>query len=431
MSCCSSFVTAQVFDLSEEKQFEKVKFQLINNLIVIPIEVNGTELSFILDSGVSAPILFNIADQDSIQINEVSEVTINGLGDGEPIKALRSKHNRFKMGAVKNDRQQLYVILDKSLNLSPSIGIPIHGIIGYELFRDFVVDINYKAKYIKFYPPKSYQRKQRKRSQTLPLSLSNKKAYVKVAVYIDEKGNIPVKMLIDTGSSDAIWLHENETIGIPEKNYEDFLGRGLGGDIFGKRTKVANLKIGDFVLEDAKAAFPDKNTYGAISNLGNRNGSIGGEVLKRFNIIFDYSRNEITLRKNRNFKTPFHYNLSGIALQHNGVRYVVERITDNRKVVIENNDNFGDVQILMENTTRLSLVPEIVVSGIRAGSPAADAGLKEGDVILAVNGKRIHKYKLQQVLQMLNKNQRKRIRVLIERYNSDMLLTFELRDLFK
>ena len=50
-------------------------------------------------------------------------------------------------------------------------------------------------------------------------------------------------MLLDTGSSDAIWLFENETIGIPDKNYDDFLGRGLGGDIFGKRTKVRSIKI--------------------------------------------------------------------------------------------------------------------------------------------------------------------------------------------
>ncbi|KAG1650579.1 Valine--tRNA ligase [Nymphon striatum] len=55
----------------------------------------------------------------------------------------------------------------------------------------------------------------------------------------------------------------------------------------------------------------------------------------------------------------------------------------------------------MENRTRLSLAPEIIVSGIRAGSPAENAGLKEGDVILAVNGQRIHTYKLQQILQIV------------------------------
>ena len=44
---------------------------------------------------------------------------------------------------------------------------------------------------------------------------------------------------------------------MPEKHYEDFLGKGLNGIIYGKRTKIRQLRIGDFVLSDAKAAFPD------------------------------------------------------------------------------------------------------------------------------------------------------------------------------
>lgn len=400
--------------------------------MVIPLEVNGTELSFILDSGVSTPLLFNLTEQDSIQINKVSEVTIRGLGGGEPIHALSSRDNRFQLGAVMNPSQELYVVLDESLNFSPSLGIPVHGIIGYELFRDFVVEINYSAKNIKFHNPELFRHKPSNKSQTLPLAIQNRKAYVEGAVVLNDSKEVPVRMLLDTGSSDAIWLFENETIGIPDKNYDDFLGRGLGGDIFGKRTKVRSIKIGDFIIEDAKTAFPDQASFSGIKSLGNRNGSLGGEVLKRFNFVFDYGNKKITLRKNGNFKTPFHYNLSGIDLQHNGLRYVTESIAGPTGVVRQNeSETYGNVQILMEHQTRLSLVPEIVVSGIRAGSPADDAGLKEGDVILAVNGKSVHTYKLQQILHMLNERKGKRVRVLIDRADSDKLFTFVLKDVFK
>lgn len=126
---------AQNFHLPDGQKFEKLKFRLINNLIVIPIEVNGTELSFILDSGVDKPILFNLSDQDSVQINNITEITIKGLGDGEPIKALRSHGNIFRSKHIENSDQQLYVVLDKTMNFSPTLGIPIHGIIGYDLFR--------------------------------------------------------------------------------------------------------------------------------------------------------------------------------------------------------------------------------------------------------------------------------------------------------
>lgn len=425
-------VSAQGFKLPKNQKYQKLRFELINNLIIIPVEINGAELSFVLDSGVSKPILFNLSDKDSIQINNVFEVTIKGLGDGEPMKALSSTRNKFKLGKAMNYNQDLYVVLDKEINFSTSLGIPVHGILGYDLFRDFVVEINYTSQNIKLHNPDLYKHDPHSKSQTLPLSVERRKAYVEGTVLMKDTDDVPVKLLVDTGSSDALWLfHQPEQgLEIPEKNYEDYLGRGLSGDIFGKRTKVSGIKIGDFELKDAKAAFPYRESYSFLKNLGDRNGSVGGEILKRFNLIFDYSNGFVTLKKNGNYRAPFQYNLAGIALQHNGLRYIAESIADFNGVIRNDEDTFGNVQILLENKTRLSLVPEIIVSGIRAGSPAAEAGLQEGDVILAVNGKKIHNYKLQEVLKMLNEKEGKRVRVLIERYNTDLLFSFVLKNVF-
>ena len=429
--CFPFFCGAQTYNLPEGKKYEKLKFQLINNLIVIPLEVNGTELSFILDSGVSKPILFNLTDQDAVPINNVSEITINGLGGGEPIKALSSSGNFFKLKNIKNVDQLLYVVLDKDLNFSPALGIAVHGIIGYDLFRDFVVDINYASKTIKFHDPKSYKYKRNKKSETLPLSIISRKSYVDGQLFLKEDNEVPVKLLVDTGSSDAMWLFKDETIDIPVKNYADLLGQGLNGSIFGKRTKVSSLSLGPFVLKDAKAAFPDLVSYGGIKNLGDRNGSVGGEILKRFNIVFDYTNNKITFKKNSNYKEPFHYNLSGITLQHNGVRYVAESIANGMGIVKNENDSFGDVKILLENRTKISVVPEIIVSAIRAGSPAHEAGLREGDVVLSVNGKNIHRYKLQEVMHMLDEHEGKKVRVMIERSSNDLRFSFTLKKMFR
>ncbi len=431
--CLPLLGVGQGFALPEGERSQRLKFQLINNLIVIPIEVNGAKLSFLLDSGVSKPILFNLSDQDSIALNNVSEITIRGLGEGEPIKALSSSGNQFRLKKIVNSQQQLYVVLDRKMNFSPALGIPIHGIIGYDLFRDFVVEVNYKSQVIEFHDPRFYNNPGRKRSQTFPLAIVENKPFIDGTVTVEGESQVPIRLLVDTGSSDAVWLFPDPEKGleVPEKHYEDYLGKGLSGDIFGKRTKVSDIRIGEFAFREAKAAFPDMASYSALKVLGNRNGSVGGEILRRFNIVFNYPGNSITLRKNGNYRDPFHYNMSGIELQHNGVRYIAERIADSRGVVRSDERTFGDVQILMENRTRLSLVPEIIVSAIRAGSPAAEAGLQEGDVILAVNGKRIHRYKLQEVLKMLNEKEGKRVRVLIERYNNDLLFSFVLKSVFE
>ena len=426
-----AIMSGQGFKIVGGQKVEKLKFELINNLIVMPVEVNGTELFFLLDSGVSHPILFNVSRSDSIQIKNVSEITIRGVGNGQPIKALSSNGNTFRIKNIENKNQRLYVVMDKGINLSPSLGVPIHGIMGYELFRDFIVDINYAKEKIKFNDPIGYNYKKNSRAETFPLSISKKKAYITGNLFLEDNKEEQIKLLVDTGSSDAIWLFEDERITVPDTYYDVFLGKGLNGDVYGKRTKVNGFKIGSFSLKEAKVAFPDRDSFRSIENFGTRNGSVGGEVLKRFNIIFDYRNGKVTLVKNRNYDKPFHYNLSGVDLQHNGMRYIAESIADSRGVVQSENKSFGDVQLLFENRTRLSLVPEIIISAIRAGSPAHVAGVKEGDVILAVNGKKVHKYKLQEVVRMLNEKEGKRIKLKVGRYNSDLLFTFVLENMLK
>ena len=432
--CCPVLLFSQIYELPTGEKYQKVKFKLVNNLIIVPVEVNGTNLSFILDTGVNKPILFNLSDKDSIQINNVSEIAIKGLGDGEPIEALSSNGNVFKIGKAVNNDQLLYVVMDKELNLSPRLGLPVHGIIGYDLFRDFVVEVNYTSKYLKLHSPKLYRSKTNASAQTLPLHIVQNKAYLQGNVFMKNKLSIPVKLLIDSGSSDAIWLFEDieKGLGVPKNNYEDFLGQGLSGSIFGKRSKIEGISLGSFQLKDAKVAFPDMQYFNSITSIGDRNGSVGGEVLKRFTLVFNYGGRTLSLRKNSLFNHPFDFNLSGIDLQHNGVRYISESLADARGVMLKDDGkSFGNVQLLFENRTRLSVVPEIIVSGIRAGSPGHEAGLQEGDIILAVNGKKVHHYKLQQILHMLNEKEGKRVKILVERYQKDMLLTYLLKDVFK
>lgn len=427
--CLSQYYTLP----KEETRTRKIHFELINNLMIVPLEVNGAPLNFILDSGVSKPILFNLADQDSIELKNVSRITIRGLGEGEPVEALRSSGNTFRVGMLKNINQELYVVLDKDMNFSPSLGFPVHGIIGYDLFRDFVVEINYSRKYLRFHQPDAYTLRNRKDEVTLPLLVEDNKAYLKGTVVVSGQEEVPVKLLMDTGSSDALWLFPNREKGleIPKKNYEDYLGKGLSGTIYGRRTKVEQMRFGDFVVRNAKAAFPYMESFKLASDLKDRNGSAGGELLKRFNMVVNYPEGRITLKKNSLFDTPFQFNLAGIELEHAGVRYIAERIADASGFVRNDEDTFGNVQLMVGTQTRLSLVPEIVVSAIRAGSPAEEVGLREGDVILAVNGKPVHRYKLQEVMQLINDKKGKRVRLLIERFNQDLLFSFVLRELFE
>ena len=134
------------FELQNSEK-DKISFKLINNLIVIPVEVNGVPLSFLLDTGVSKPIVFNFVKASSeLKINNTEEIFLRGLGEGDVVQALKSSNNMLKIGDAVSIGQDVFAIFDPSLNFTPQLGIPVHGIIGYDLLKDFVLEINYSKK---------------------------------------------------------------------------------------------------------------------------------------------------------------------------------------------------------------------------------------------------------------------------------------------
>lgn len=114
--------------------------------MVIPIEVNNKKLNFILDSGVGTTILFNIQKRDSIELHNIEQVKLKGLGSEEPVDAILSTNNIFKIKNIVSSNQKLYVVFNDFFDLSSKLGTTIHGIIGYSLLKDFLIKINYGTK---------------------------------------------------------------------------------------------------------------------------------------------------------------------------------------------------------------------------------------------------------------------------------------------
>ncbi|MCK5399996.1 MAG: aspartyl protease family protein [Flavobacteriaceae bacterium] len=425
--CLQSFAQGE-FVLQKGNK-DRISFKLINNLIVIPVEINGVELSFLLDTGISKPIIFNFLNlTEQLQINDAERIFLRGLGEGESIEALKSRNNIFKIGEAINISQDLYAVFDPAINFAPRLGVPIHGIIGYDLLKDFVVEVNYTSKYIKLHDPESYSPKKCNKCKSLNIEFHNNKPYINGSIYMNGV-NRQVKLLIDSGGSDSLWLFEDEDILIPNNSFEDFLGRGLSGSVYGKRSKLDEFSIAGFKLKKINVAFPDSTSISYAKKIKDRNGSLSGEVLKRFNIIFDYKKAKITLKKNSNFSIPFYYNKSGITLEHSGVR-VVKQIDRNSKITrFYSKSESEAVNMFVADSYKYSLVSSFTIVEIRKDSPSHRAGLKLGDVILAVNNKKAHLYSLQEIIQMFYGEEGKRISLLIDRKGIQLKINFRLENL--
>lgn len=438
---CFSFLnfsfSQSEFIIQNKKQTDKIKFKLINNLIVIPVEINGVTLSFLLDTGVTKPIIFNFLNvSDTLKIKNTEKIFLRGLGEGESIEALKSNNNVVKIGDAINLNQDLFAIYDANLNFAPRLGIPVHGIIGYDLFKDLVVEINYSKNYIRLSEPYSYVYKSCKKCERFNLEFYKNKPYINGEVTINKK-NIPVKLLIDSGGSDALWLFEDDSLGIKssDKYFDDFLGYGLSGSVYGKRSKVEAFSLKSFTLKNANVAFPDSTHIFHAKKFTDRNGSLAGNILKRFNVIVDYKRAIITLKKNGYFRDKFRYNKSGIELAHNGFRLVREK--DNNIALLS---NYGDkvnseavsvTKVIENNKYKISLKPAYVIVELRDDSPAQKAGLKIGDVILNINKKPSYQFSLQKLMQLFYGDSGNKIKLVVDRDGEVLTFSFILENMLK
>ena len=216
------------------------------------------------------------------------------------------------------------------------------------------------------------------------------------------------------------------------KYFEDFLGHGLSGSVYGKRSKIDEFYLNQFVLKRANVAFPDSTSISFARKFTGRNGSLAGNILKRFNIIMDYRKAIVTFKKNGYFFEKFSYNKSGIELAHDGVRFVKERenyISNENN--LSNQTNQNGTKIVFDARYKFSLKPAYTIVELRTDSPAYRAGLKNGDVVLSVNGKPAHHFTLQEIMYKFYDEDGKRIKLKVDRDGIILNFSFLLEDFFK
>lgn len=397
----------------------------------MPIEVNGSKLSFILDSGVSSPVVFNLSASDSLQLTNVEKIQIRGLGTGDAVEALQSRNNRFKLGSLYASQMDLYVIYKDQFDLSAKLGVTVHGMIGYDVLKNHVVTINYITKKITFEEPESYAYKKCSKCETFNLEFYRNKPYMNVNVTTFDGIERDAKLLIDSGGSDAIWLFEDDEFSIPENSFEDFLGEGITGSIYGMRSKLKEFKLKSFSFEAPNVSYLDSLSSIHAKRFKERNGSLGGEILKRFKVIFDFPNAKITLKKNSNYKDRFTYNMSGIELAYSGKELVREQ--KNRASFLADNDQEATSAntVVLAYSYDYKFKPVYKISQVRANSPAEEAGIMVDDVLVKINHKNAYDYDLQQIIEKLQRKEGSLIKVLVNRRGQELEFQFRLKNILQ
>lgn len=419
------------FHLSGNKQ-AKISFQLINNLIFIPVKVNGVSMTFLLDTGVEETILFSLEETDTVPFFNVNKVKLRGLGGDESIEALSSSENRIEISKNFADaKHTILIVLDEEINFSSSVGIPVNGILGYHFFRNSCVKIDYVKKHLHIYNTNSKAiKKLKNKYRAVPISIEGNKPYLNGNFKLNGSNDFEGKLLIDIGNSDALWLFEkqSELIKIPASNFEDFLGRGFSGDIHGKRAKINQFEMATFQFNKPYVAFPDYNSIKNVKMVSKRVGSVGGEILKRFNVVFDYQNNLLLLKKNEKFSNSFTYNMSGLEINHAGKQWVPETMPITTFVTTVGDESHYQKK---DNPIKFNFVlkPIFKIVNVREDSPGATAGLKKDDVIVSINRKPASTYTLQSINELLKSEDGKKILFEVNRNGKYVKTTLQLKSI--
>lgn len=395
-----SYVQAQVLGFSLPPGKTKVQFpiEVYNNLVIVPIILNGQlPLKFILDTGVRTTILTEKAYSDILNLPYSRKYTIAGPGGEKVVDAYVTNNVSLDMPGVSGKGHAMLVLEKDYLELRNYLGTDVHGILGYELFSRFIIKIDYEKKVITLMKPERF--KPKKRMTWLPITVEDTKPYIIVGLQMNDTTSLSAKLLVDSGASHGIFLETTSSpkINIPEKHVSSVIGRGLGGEITGQIGRIKALEIGNYIIPGVIANFPDPRTYMdtlKTSRTVFRNGSIGGEMLSRFTVIFNFPGERLYLKKNASLKREFYFNLSGLTVRARGAK-----------------------------------LRSFEISDVRENSSAAKADIREGDKIITVNGMVAADVDLNIVNSLLNSKPGKKITLQIQRDGVKVKREFRLENI--
>ncbi len=348
---CLVFICSlsQLISSAQEEFIEQSKFltrfpfhQLTGGVVLLQARLASypDTLNFILDSGSGGISL------DSTTINYFgitptpSNRTIRGIAGIRNVSFFYNQKLHFPRLMI----DSLNFHINDYRILTNVYGEQIDGIIGYSVLSRYIIKLNYDSSYIEFWTKGSMRYPRgghllRPVISTLPVN----------TLRIKDEETITARFLVDLGAGlnlmlSTDFIKDSSILSKKRKLYAKE-AEGLGGKIDMNMTVIKEVKLGPYRFRNVPIyVFEDTYNVTSYPYLG---GLIGSDILRRFNIILNYGNRDIYLSPNSHFGDSFDYAYSGIEL------YFVNGI--------------------------------IIIGDVAKGSPAEKGGVKEGDVVIAIN----------------------------------------------
>ncbi len=362
----------------------RVPFRMLTGGIIImkaKFEDFPDSLNFILDTG-SGGISLDSSTVVQMQLKtELSDKTVRGIAG---IRLVRFAYNHtLYLPGLRIDSLNFH-INDYDI-LTSAYGEKIDGIIGFSFLSRYIVKVNYDSSYITVHT-RGTLRYPRGGFTLRPLLVN----LPVIPSQLRDQRELESRFYFDTGAGMCLLLSsefaEDSAFLNPKRKWYKSQAEGLGGKTAMRMGVIRQVKLGPYRFRNVPTyIFDDEYNVTSYPFLG---GLIGNDLLRRFNLILNYEKKEIHMTPNTHFKDIFDYSYTGLGM------YLVDG--------------------------------EVTIMDVMEGSPAQAAGLKEGDIVLAIDNnftKNIQVYK-----NMLQRPGQK-LKFLVLREDGPVLLTLKIRSI--
>lgn len=319
----------------------EIPFDLVENHVYLDVTLNGKgPYRFVFDTGGA-----NIVDpQVAQEIGASGKGSVQGGGVGAATESVSfAKVATMSIGAATIENP-LFAVAPVRRGFGIAGGRPIDGIIGFEVLSRFVTAFDYAKRVVVLALPGTMRVPAG--AGVVPFVFDGQQPQFACAI-----DDVAAQCTLDTGARDSITLlgpfvAAHPQVTPPTLTAKTVTGFGFGGPAFGRLGRLRSVGIGPFVVPQVVADFSSQ-TQGAFA-MPFVAANVGGNLLKRFDLVLDYGASRMMLTPNALFRQPDFYERAGL--------FIVNR--EGAKVVYD----------------------------VRPDSPAAAAGIVKGDVIATLNG---------------------------------------------
>jgi hypothetical protein len=281
-----SLASAAGFFLPDSVNEITLKFKTVKGLIVLPVTINDSiNVNLILDTGCRNLILFGRKFKKLFTMTSDKQIRFSGLGSGRPVTGTLSIGNKVSISEVLG--AQIPVVVVGSNNVFGNYH-NVHGVIGYDIFLKFEIELDVNAKTIIFRhplksnPPPDFS--------SVPMRIVDSRPVMKSRVIMSGETSENFDVMIDTGSCLGLLLKTTDIAAFHHLKNEKVLGVGFNGPVSGYEMIARKLVLRGLELERVPT--------GIVSSPWHNNASIGMDILKDYVVILNYCKAYACFKRN-------------------------------------------------------------------------------------------------------------------------------------